>query len=60
MGLAPYGNPKSKQTEEFISIIKNNLVDIKEDGSIWLNQKYFKYATGLRMININLWKNCFL
>ena len=59
MGLAPYGNPKSKQTEEFISIIKNNLVDIKEDGSIWLNQKYFKYATGLRMININLWKKLF-
>ena len=40
MGLAPYGNPKSDQTKEYIDKIKVNLVDIKEDGSIWLNQKY--------------------
>ena len=59
MGLAPYGNPKSKQTEEFISTIKNNLVEIKTDGSIWLNQKYFNYTTGLRMINSKLWKKLF-
>ena len=44
MGLAPYGNPiyedKIKQ-----------LVDIKEDGTFRLNQKYFNYATGLTMTN---------
>jgi carbamoyltransferase len=51
MGLAPYGNPASKQTEEFISLIKEHLVSIKDDGSIWLNQNYFNYATGLRMVH---------
>ena len=44
MGLAPYGNPiyedKIKQ-----------LIDIKEDGTFRLNQKYFNYATGLTMTN---------
>ena len=44
MGLAPYGNPiyedKIKQ-----------LVDLKEDGTFRLDQKYFNYATGLTMTN---------
>jgi carbamoyltransferase len=59
MGLAPYGNPNSIQTKEFIEIIKNNLIDINEDGSIWLNQKYFNYATGLRMIKEMKWEKLF-
>jgi carbamoyltransferase len=50
MGLAPYGNPDSPQTHEFVRLIKEHLVTIKDDGSIWLNQDYFNYATGLRMI----------
>ena len=44
MGLAPYGNP----------IFENKirkLIDIKEDGTFRLNQKYFNYATGLTMTN---------
>ena len=45
MGLAPYGNPIYEE-----KIIKN-LVDIKDDGSFWLNQDYFNYATGLTMTN---------
>ena len=45
MGLAPYGEPK------FFQIIIDNLIDIKEDGSFRLNQKYFDYATGLTMTN---------
>ena len=44
MGLAPYGNPiyedKVKQ-----------LIDLKEDGTFRLDQKYFNYATGLTMTN---------
>ncbi|MAR62389.1 MAG: hypothetical protein CMC45_00725 [Flavobacteriaceae bacterium] len=59
MGLAPYGNPKSDQTHEFVKLIKKNLVDIKNDGSIWLNQKYYNYATGLRMVKDNKWKDLF-
>ena len=59
MGLAPYGNPNSKQTKEFVKIIKKNLVDIKEDGSIWLDQKYYNYATGLKMIREKKWTELF-
>ena len=51
MGLAPYGNKKSTITKTFIKKIKSVIVDIKEDGSIFLNQKYFKYTYGLEMIN---------
>ena len=47
MGLAPYGEPKYKQT------IKDKLIDIKSDGSFKLNQTYFNYTTGLTMTNEN-------
>lgn len=47
MGLAPYGEPKYVQT------IKDNLIDIKEDGSFRLNMKYFNYTSGLTMTNDN-------
>jgi len=59
MGLAPYGNPKAKETEEYINIIKTKLIDIKDDGSIWLNQDYFDYATGLRMVSDRKWEKLF-
>ena len=45
MGLAPYGNPIYEDR------IKNNLIDIKEDGSFHLDQSYFNYATGVTMTN---------
>tara|TARA_B100000795_G_scaffold220677_1_gene175186 strand:- start:6 stop:1844 length:1839 start_codon:yes stop_codon:yes gene_type:complete len=45
MGLAPYGNPIYEDK------IIQNLIDVKEDGSFWLNQDYFNYATGLTMTN---------
>ncbi|RME09023.1 MAG: hypothetical protein D6816_04885, partial [Bacteroidetes bacterium] len=35
------------------------LVDIKPDGSIWLNQDYFNYATGLRMVKDAAWEKLF-
>ncbi|MGM0651016.1 MAG: carbamoyltransferase family protein, partial [Bacteroidota bacterium] len=59
MGLAPYGNAESSETKNFIRLIKNHLVDIKDDGSIWLNQKYFSYATGLKMLKEKKWKKIF-
>ena len=49
MGLAPYGNPESKRVDRYITLINNELVTINPDGSLWLNQKYFDYATGLKM-----------
>ncbi len=59
MGLAPYGNPESEETEKFTKLIKTHLVDIKPDGSIWLDQKYFNYATGLRMVRDKRWASLF-
>jgi carbamoyltransferase len=59
MGLAPYGVTGSDEVKRFVDIIKNHLVDIKEDGSIWLNQQYFDYATGLRMVHEDKWEKLF-
>ena len=59
MGLAPYGNPKAKQTDEFIHSIKEYIVSIKDDGSIWLNQDYFNYATGFTMVKEKKWERLF-
>ena len=59
MGLAPYGNPNCNQVENFVKSIKNQIIEIKEDGSIRLNQNYFKYATGLRMIQEAKWEKLF-
>jgi carbamoyltransferase len=59
MGLAPYGNPNSFQTAEFKKKILAELVDVREDGSILLNMKYFDFATKLRMTNDKRWENLF-
>ena len=45
MGLAPYGEPK------YVASIKDNLLEVRDDGSIKLNQDYFSYSQGLRMTN---------
>ena len=59
MGLAPYSNLQSKKVQGFIDIIKEKLVDIKEDGSIKLNKDYFEYPVGLRMVNPKKWEALF-
>jgi carbamoyltransferase len=45
MGLAPYGEPK------YVDTILKDLVDLREDGSFTLDQRYFNYLTGLTMTN---------
>ena len=45
MGLAPYGEPR------YADAILDNLMVLKPDGSFWLDQSYFDYATGLTMTN---------
>src|SRR5918912_234907 len=45
MGLAPYGEPK------YVKLIRDELVDLREDGSLRLNMKYFNFAAGLTMTN---------
>ena len=50
MGLAPYGEPK------YTDLIYKELVDLKEDGSLKLNQNYFDYCAGLAMTNAKFHK----
>lgn len=45
MGLAPYGQPI------YADLIKDNLIDIKHDGSFHLDMQYFDYCTELKMTN---------
>jgi len=46
MGLAPYGEPR------FVDVIRERLVDVKDDGTFRMDMRYFNYATGLTMTNI--------
>ena len=43
MGLAPYGEPR------YVDLILRELVELREDGSFTLNQRYFNYLSGLTM-----------
>jgi carbamoyltransferase len=45
MGLAPYGEPK------YVSVIKDKLLEIRDDGSLKMNHEFFSYSQGLRMTN---------
>jgi carbamoyltransferase len=45
MGLAPYGRPI------YADVITKHLIDLKPDGSFWLNMDYFNYCQGLTMTN---------
>src|SRR5207253_3220098 len=45
MGLAPYGEPR------FEELIRDKLIDIKQDGSFRLDLDYFNYCVGLTMTN---------
>lgn len=59
MGLAPYGDPGSDNLINYKNLIKEYLVHIKDDGSIWLNQNYFNYAVGLKMVIGQKWQRLF-
>lgn len=45
MGLAPYGEPR------FADLIRRELLDLKSDGSFWLNLDYFDFLSGTTMTN---------
>ena len=45
MGLAPYGEPK------YVAVIKDKLLEVRDDGSLKMNHEYFSYSQGLRMTN---------
>jgi carbamoyltransferase len=45
MGLAPYGRPV------YAEKIRQHLIDVKPDGSFWMDMQYFNYCQGLTMTN---------
>ena len=45
MGLAPYGQPR------YVDVILRELVDVRPDGSFWLNLEYFDFLRGTTMTN---------
>ena len=53
MGLAPYGRPK------YVKQILEHLIDLKEDGSFRMNQKYFNYLSGLTMTDDGTFEKLF-
>jgi len=59
MGLAPYGNPNSNRVKEYKEKIYDQLIDLREDGSILLNMDYFSFATELHMCNNKKWEQLF-
>jgi carbamoyltransferase len=48
MGLAPYGQPR------YVGLIKDHLLEIRDDGSLWMNMEYFTYPYGLTMTGSKL------
>lgn len=59
MGLAPYGRHGHERIGFYVTQIKKNLCHIFDDGSIWLDQKFFSYTTGLEMVNRQRWEELF-
>ncbi len=45
MGLAPYGRPV------YADLIREKLVELRDDGSLWMDMAYFNYCQGLTMTN---------
>jgi len=43
MGLAPYGEPR------YLDLLLDHVVELRDDGSLWLDQDYFDYCAGLTM-----------
>ncbi|MCP4686608.1 MAG: carbamoyltransferase [Desulfobacterales bacterium] len=59
MGLAPYGRPDAERTQKWKRLILEELVDVREDGSILLNMDYFNFAGGLTMCHDAKWETLF-
>ncbi len=59
MGLAPYGNSDGERVKRFYRLIFDQLVDLRDDGSLLLNMEYFDFVTGLRMCKDARWESLF-
>ncbi len=59
MGLAPYSDEQNPQVASLINLIMTHLLDLKADGSFRMNQDYFDYTVGLKMVNVRKWEDLF-
>ena len=59
MGLAPYGDPGSEEFLRMKQTILEKIVTVYDDGSFVLQQKYFNYISGLRMVHEKKWEALF-
>lgn len=59
MGLAPYGNAESDRVRRWKELVREELLDLRPDGSMLLNMDYFNYATGLTMCRNDRWERLF-
>lgn len=59
MGLAPYGNHSGNRYKKFRDLIRDHLIDLRDDGSLLLNMDYFDFATGLKMCRDQKWQKLF-
>lgn len=59
MGLAPYGHKGSARVQQFKEKILKELIDLKEDGSLYLKMSYFLFATDLRTTDDRKWEQLF-
>ena len=64
MGLAPYGisgEPAraGRRVDQYKKIILEKLIDLKDDGSLYLNMEYFDFAAGMRTCNVEKWEELF-
>jgi carbamoyltransferase len=59
MGLAPYGNAGSADYIRFAAALRSGPAHLYPDGSLWLDQRYFRYATGLTMTDDRRWRALF-
>ena len=57
MGLAPYGKRGSAFSKRCKQLILDQLIDIREDGSLLLNMDYFNFASGLTMCVDEKWES---
>lgn len=59
MGLAPYGDAASGKAEDYLRLIKEKIVSVKEDGSLYMDQAWFDYSAGLVMTENAAWEKLF-
>lgn len=59
MGLAPYGDPTSRETKRFIDIISTELSNITKEGEFRLNDKLFAFMYNDQMVSNKVWQGMF-